>query len=723
MDHLAPLILDLTIILCVAGLVTLLFQKIRQPIVLGYLISGIIIGPYTPPHALVTDIPNIKILSELGIIFLMFFLGLDFSFQKLTRVGLSASITGLFEVVLMMLLGFATGKLLGWSFYDAIFLGAALAISSTTIIIKAIDELGLLKKRFAELMFGILIVEDLIAILLLVLLTSFVTSKSLVWTDIAHSLLQLVLVVGAWFILGYFLIPPFLKKIMRYANDETMTVVSIGLCLFLVSIAAYFDYSIALGAFIMGSILAETPLVHHIERLIRPIKDIFAAIFFVSVGMLVNPETLIQAWPAVLAITLVTLFGKTLVTSIGALVSGQSLNTALRVGFGMAQVGEFSFIIAGVGLALHATSSTLYPIIVAVSCITTFTTPYLIRASGHGVTYLDAHLPPRIKYVLELYATRFYRLASEQSAHGLIKKTCTRLLINGIVIAIIFTLVYKLVLPQAITIIPQVLWAKMLCWLLALLLSAPFLWGMLWALPTPKAPSAKKPLSVSFIGIILMLITLSEFASLSISYVHNTLMLLALLLLLGGLLLVFHRPLATIYHWLEHNLLKNIDRRQLDSLEQVKFWELHPVELLVNVDSDLAHKTLAETRIRQNFGVNIIALFRNLNIIITPNGQERLLPYDKVVALGTDAQIDALRSSLESLKNAPAPTHAIKNFRLKTLLIDAGHPLKGSTIKAAGLHKQFQGLVVGIERHETRIVNPSSDMRLEEGDLLFIYGV
>jgi CPA2 family monovalent cation:H+ antiporter-2 len=381
--QLAPLIRDLAIILGIAGLVTLLFKKIKQPVVLGYLIAGVIIGPYTPPGLLVTDIPNIKILSELGMIFLLFSIGLEFSFKKIKYVGLSASITGIGEVVFMMLAGFLTGKLIGWSFYDSVFLGAALSISSTTIIIKALDELNLKSKHFTTMVFGILIVEDLLAILLLVALSTIVATSNILSMTLVWATLKLIVIIGSWFLVGYFLVPLFFRKVMQQASAETLTIVTVALCLLFVCIAAYFNYSTALGAFIAGSVLAETQLLERIKQLIQPICDIFAAVFFVSIGMLINPGIIWQHLSVILVICAVTILGKLISIGIGAKLTGQSVHDSLRIGFSMAQIGEFSFIIAGLGLLLHVTSESLYSIIVAVAVITTFTTPYLIKLSGY----------------------------------------------------------------------------------------------------------------------------------------------------------------------------------------------------------------------------------------------------------------------------------------------------------------------------------------------------
>lgn len=389
MDHLesvhqlAPLIRDLAIILGLAGLVTLLFKKIRQPIVLGYLLAGMIIGPFTPPHALVSDIPNIQTLSELGVIFLMFSLGLEFGLNKLQRVGFSAAVTGTGEVIFMLLLGFLVGKLIGWSFYDSLFLGACLSISSTTIIIKAIAELNLKAKPFTELVFGVLIIEDLLAILLLVILSVLATTQTILVTTIMWTTGKLILTVGLWFLVGYFLVPLFFRKLTQHASDETLTIVSVAVCLLFVCIANYFHYSAALGAFLAGSIITETQWLERIKQLITPISNIFAAVFFVSIGMLIDPVLIWQNLSLILLLCSVTISGKIVATTIGALLTGQNFRNALRIGFSMAQIGEFSFIIAGLGLVLQVISHSLYSIIVAVAVITTFTTPYLIKFSGY----------------------------------------------------------------------------------------------------------------------------------------------------------------------------------------------------------------------------------------------------------------------------------------------------------------------------------------------------
>lgn len=558
MHDFAPLIKDLAIMLVVAGIVTLIFQKIRQPLVLGYLVAGIIIGPYTPPGILVTDVDNIKILSELGVIFLMFSLGLEFSFHKLARVGVSAGITGFLEVALMIVMGLAAGKIMGWSFYDSLFLGAAIAISSSTIIVKAFEELGLMKKRFAELVFAISVVDDLVAILLLVFLTTIVTTKGSVSDELFWSTAKLMVVIMSWFLVGYFLIPTLLRRFMQTASDETVTVVAVGLCLFLVSVAAYFHYSTALGAFIMGSILAETTLLHRIEHLIKPIRDIFAAVFFISVGMLINPVVIFQNWPAVIFVSLVTIVGKLIGNGVGAFLTGQDPKTSIRVGCAMAQVGEFSFIIVGLGVLLNATSNKLYPIVVAVSAITTFITPYFIRFSLYFTDKLDKRMPGKMKLFLDSYSTGVLRVFSQSKEKSQYGKSIARFVINAILVTVIFILVNTFVYSEFTRFTTQSWLAKTLSWSCALLLTSPFIWGMLFAFKSSRDTN-----NVVFANVLIMLswlITISEITILSIVYFHNWLIVSVLVVAICVIFVLSYKRLEIIYHWFERHLVQNIKK-------------------------------------------------------------------------------------------------------------------------------------------------------------------
>lgn len=395
MTHLPPLILDLCLILGVAAIVTLIFKKLHQPLVLGYVVAGLLVGQNTSLLPSVSDMENIHTWSEIGVIFLLFALGLEFSFRKLTKVGGTAGITAIVEASSMLAIGYFTGRAMGWSTMDSLFLGGIVSVSSTTIIMRTFEELGLKTQGFAVLVFGVLVVEDLVAILVMVLLSTLAVSQQLSGGDLLFALGKLAFFLVLWFVGGILVIPTFLNKAKKLMNDEMLLVVSIALCLVMVYLATEAGFSSALGAFIMGSLLAETVMAEKIEHLVKPVKDLFGAVFFVSVGMLIDPKTLAEHWAPVLLITVVIIAGKLTATFAGALLAGQSVKRSIQAGMSLTQIGEFSFIIAALGLSLKVTSSYLYPIAVAVSAVTTFTTPYVIKASPRFAEWIEGQLPRR----------------------------------------------------------------------------------------------------------------------------------------------------------------------------------------------------------------------------------------------------------------------------------------------------------------------------------------
>lgn len=617
MHELAPLIKDLAIMMVIAGIVTLLFQKIRQPVVLGYLVAGIIIGPYTPPGILVNDVAHIKILSDLGVIFLLFSLGLEFSFHKLARIGFSATITGLIEVILMIFLGMGVGKLLGWSTLNSLFLGAAISISSSTIIVKAFNELGLTKQQFSQLTLGISIVDDLLAILLLVFLTTLVTTNQGFSTGLLWPIGKLMLVVVGWFVVGYFFIPPIFRRIMRYASDETITIVSVGMCLLLVTIAAYFNYSVALGAFIMGSILAETPLIHRIEHIIKPIRDIFAAVFFITVGMLINPEVIEQHWLAVIFITMITILGKSIGNSLGAFLTGQNLKTSVQVGLGMAQVGEFSFLIIALGVTYHAVKSELYPIIVAVSVITIFITPYLIKHSNTIATQIDANLSNGMKSFFDHYTTSINNLLARLKQQKIFRTAMARLILNGIIVAIIFIIIKQQLLPQIEELLESQLLAEISCWFLAIFLASPFIWGML--LSIPRDSLRIKKIHRNFLPVLTWLIALAEIASLSFTYFHTWLVLLLFFMVSILLFSYFYEHTGQVYSWFERRLVSNIRKYDLESQTVDQFNNLSLRHIYLDDNNPWIGHSIHSLAASQQISGLIVGLERNGIKILDPD--------------------------------------------------------------------------------------------------------
>lgn len=723
MHTLAPLIYDLTLMLGVASVVILLFQRIHQPVVLGYLVAGIILGPYTAPYHLITDEPNIKILSELGVIFLMFSLGLEFSFHKLTRVGLSALITGIMNVFFMFGVGFVAGHLLGWQFEDTLFLGAALSISSTTIIIKAIDELGLKNKRFAEFIFGILIVEDLLAILLLVGLTAMMKKHSWFSMDMLNTVGRLVMVVATWFAVGYFIVPTLLKRIAKYLSQETLTIVAVGLCLFLVTMADKLHYSTALGAFIMGSILAETVLVHRIETVIIPIRDIFGAVFFISVGMLINPHVIVDQWQAVLLISALLIIGKIIVIGFVSFITGQGFNTSVRSAFGMAQIGEFSFIIASLGLTLGVVSDQLYPIIVAVSAVTTFTTPYFISLSGGLSDALEKHMPNKIKFILDGYTNWVYRLTSTSSDNPWVRSIISRVIVNGLIVAILFTLIDQYFYPKIFMLVERHTRAKIIAEIISIICVTPFIWGMVFSYRRVLVPEHAKG-SLTSLQFFVALATLAELTFLSLLYYHTWATTITFALIIAVFFAATFRQLEKSYHWFETRLVENIKGQPIKQarFKELAPWDTHFNELTVGNRSTLLRKTLRDMQLRQLYGINIVAIRRGHQVIFAPSKLEMLYPDDRIVILGNDEQIELFAKKITpaSFEEDGEVDNQFEKYQLQPIAISHFPNMIGKTIRDTGLVEKSKAVVVGLERGVQRILNPELEVVLLPDDVLYV---
>ena len=472
---------DLAIIMMIAGLISLLFHRLKQPVVLGYLLAGMIVGPHTPPMPLVTDVATIQTLAELGVVFLLFSLGLEFSLKRLKAVGLTAIVAAITEIVLMIWLGYQIGLAFGWSEMDALFLGAMLSISSTTIIVKALEELGLKRQRFAQLIFGVLIVEDILAIALIALLSGMAMTGEVSVAAVAGTLGKLGIFLVVALLAGLLLVPRLLELVARYKSREMLLITVLGLCFGFCLLVVEIGYSMALGAFVMGAIMAESRQIKQIETLVSPLRDMFSAIFFVTIGMLVDPAVISQYWQPILVVTVVVVLGKVVSCSVGTLVSGTDARTSLKVGMGLAQIGEFSFIIATLGLTLGVTSSFLYPIVVAVSVLTTLLTPYLIRASDPLADLARRYFPSSWHDSLSAYSAWLSSLGpSAEQAHmtAIIRRILVHVLLNFCVIAGIF-LAGAFLLREAdfSDFLPQIspAWHNTAYWLMSLVLSVPFM--------------------------------------------------------------------------------------------------------------------------------------------------------------------------------------------------------------------------------------------------------
>jgi CPA2 family monovalent cation:H+ antiporter-2 len=727
--HLPPLIVDLALILAVAGVMSFILGKIKQPVVLGYILAGVIVGPYTPPIQLVTDVPGIQTWAELGVIFLMFTLGLEFSFRKLLSVGITATVAAAFEVVFFLIVGFFLGRAFGWSDMDALFLGAMLSISSTTIIIKALDELKFKNHRFAQLIFGILIVEDLFAILMLVALSAIATSETISVLSLMSTALNLILVVGSWFITGYFIVPRIMSYIGKRGNNEMLTLVSIALCLGLVVLATHFGYSPALGAFMMGSILAETEIIHRIEGLMAPLKDLFGAIFFVSIGMLIDPHIMWEYKEVILILCLVTICGKIISTSSGALISGQSFRNSIQVGMGLAQIGEFSFIIASLGVTLKATSPKLYPIAVAVSLVTTFTTPYFIKYSANCASKLETIMPWWFKRAHNKYVDWSERHRARPDKNTDTFPIFFRWLANGIIVTFIFNFNIRKILTLVgfdLSILGE--FEKVLGWSVTIAIASPFIWAMVF---TSKKNYLKIRKERSFFKAMLVLsfpfMTSIWVSILSAQYFPLKSVLAVMGLLLAIIYFFLYKKLESYYRWIEKMFLETFEKKELHRksnipLEKLSPWDSHLVSIEVHPNAYLVNKNLMEAHLRSRFGINIVAIQRGIQVIVSPKPDEKILPRDTLIVLGTDAKLDELRPELEVPVEVTDIYPTSANYRLRHLKLATNSFLTGRTIRESGIREKYRAMVVGIERGHNRTINPETDFIMESQDTIWIVG-
>ncbi len=740
MGHLPKLIEDLALILIVAAFVVLIFRKIKQPLVLGYIIAGFLVSPNFKIFPSVVDMTNIKTLAEIGVIFLLFSLGLEFSFKKLMNVGGSASITAFVEIIFITIAGYYTGRMLGWSTMDSMFLGGMLASSSTTIIIRAFDELGVKTKNFAKIVFGVLVVEDIVVILLMVLLSTIAVTKEFEGTQILFTVAKLLFFLILWFLLGIFLLPTLLKKLKPLIDEEILLVLSIGLCLGMVLIAVNAGFSAELGAFVMGSIIAETTMAEKVEHTLKSVKDLFAAVFFVSVGMMIDYDAMITyAWP-ILAVTLLTLFGKLFSSTLGALISGQPLKQSVQVGMSMAQIGEFAFIVATLGLSLGVISDFLFPVAVGVSAITTFTTPYLIKLSEPFYNWLVKVVPPKYIAKINKYSTNTQNIQAETSWQTILKNYGRIVLINGIIIIAIYLLFSRFIIPAINENLESNGIKNIIGNALPVLFILPFLWALMVKRPSSvaykelwtKTKYNRGPLLIIEIvriifGIGILGFFLDRFASTTISFFITIPVAIILMV-------VFSKRINKFYNRIEKRFITNLndrsDNQQSEAITRLAgnsevtnnlaAWDVHIVELEVKPLAEYIGKTLVDLQWREKYGVNIGYIKRGEKLIHTPGRSEVLMPYDKVGIIATDDQLQIFKPVFDSQEIVVEED--INHIKLGKILINHHSPKKGLSIRESGIRDKTDGLVIAIRRGDERILNPDSSEILQVDDIVWVVG-
>ncbi len=744
MGHLPDLIVDLALILIAGSVVVLLFKRLKQPLVLGYIIAGFLVGPHFKLLPTVADLENVDIVAELGVIFLLFGLGLEFSFKKLMRVGGAASITAFVEILFITVSGFLLGKWLQWSTIDSLFLGGMLASSSTTIIIRAFDELGIKTKQYARIVFGVLIVEDIVVILLMVLLSTMAVTQQIEGGDIVYTILKLLFFLALWFIMGIFLLPTFLKKAKKWLDEENLLILSLGLCLGMVVLAVQVGFSAELGAFIMGSIFAETTSAEKVEHLIKPIKDLFGAVFFVSVGMLIDPAMIIEHKGAVISVTLLTLFGKIFSTTLGALLSGQPLKQSMQVGMSMAQIGEFAFIVAALGISLNVTSDFLFPVAVGASAITTFATPYLIKYSEPFYNFLERVLPAKVINRLNRFSSTSQQIQAEIGWKTVLAAYGKTIIVNGIILISIALLLIKVIIPYISPLIENETTRSLIISLLSLAAGSPFIWAIMAS--KPNNPEYKRfwfkrkeynrgPLMI--IEILRVVIGIFLIAIWALYFFQPHIALLVILPIALIVFRVFTKRIQVFYQRIEDRFITNLSEREKIAFNSTAAivkrkktemenylapYDAHIVHLEVSPNADFIGKKLSELEWREKYGINIIYIKRGDKIIHQPTRDHRLLPFDEAGVLATDEQIAVFKSVFNKEEITEPEDVRIEDIVIYQFIIDKSNSLLGETIRRSGIREKVNGLVIGIERKGKRILNPDSSTVFETEDVVWIVG-
>lgn len=737
MSELPHLIKDLALILVVAGIVTILFKRLKQPLVLGYVVAGFLVSPNMPYIMSVVDIADIHTWADIGVMFLLFSLGLDFSFKKILKMGSSPIIATCAIVFCMMALGIIVGHLFGWGRMDCIFLGGMLAMSSTTIIYKAFDDLGLRQQRFASMVMSVLILEDMLAIVMMVMLSALASGANVSGGQMLESVLRIGFFLILWFVVGIFAIPWLLRSSRKLINGETLLVISLGLCCAMAVISTKVGFSSAFGAFVMGSILAETVEAEKIIKVVEPVKNLFGAVFFVSVGMLVDPKILVDYSVPILVLVLTILVGQSLFGSFAFLISGQSLKSAMQCGFSMAQIGEFSFIIASLGLSLGVIGDFLYPVVVAVSVITTFLTPYMIRLSTPAYGKLEKHLSKNIINMLNDLALSHPSSAPQGNWHSLLMQMLRITVIYSILSVAVIALMLTFALLPLRHILPH-WWANAACGLLTVILISPFLRAMvmkknhseefkqLWN----ENKMNRAPLIVTIIVRFIIAMMFIFYICNYLTRFTNALMIVIAIVVVT--LMILSRWLKKRSISMERMFMQNLRSKDIEAQvygHKRPLYEGHLLDRDIHIaDFDVpegslwAGMTLAELQLRKRYGVNVSSVLRGRQRINIPNGDTRIYPSDRIQVIGSDEQLTAFSNAMKNDMQPEDPDIEKREMKLRQLVINENGQFIGKTLSESGIRDKFDCMVVGMEEGEETLSQLSPAHRFAKDDTIWIVG-
>ena len=735
------LVKDLALILMVAGIVTIIFKKLKQPLVLGYIVAGFLVSPHMPYTMSVIDETDIKTWADIGVIFTLFSLGLDFSFKKIVKMGASPIIATIVIVFAMMMLGISIGHGFGWSKMDCIFLGGMLAMSSTTIIYKAFDDMGLRQQKFAGMVMSVLILEDILAIVMMVMLSAIAGGNNPDGEQMIGSVIKIAFFLVLWFIVGIFAIPLFLRSVRKLINNETLLIVALGLCCGMAVLSTKVGFSSAFGAFVMGSILAETIEAEKIIKLVEPVKNLFGAIFFVSVGMLVDPKILIEYSIPILALVGSILIGQAIFGTFGFMLGGESLKSAMRCGFSMAQIGEFSFIIASLGLSLGVISNYLYPVVVAVSVITTFLTPYMIRLATPTYQVMEKHLPKRLINILNHFAMSHPSTTQQSKWKSLLRQMLINTVAYSILTAAVIALMFTFVLPFTRSLFPgwKLHWyANAITGILTLVLIAPFLraiimkknhsneWKRLWV-----------ESSINRIPLLFTIVVRFVIALAFIFYICNYLTRFtdALMIIIGIAvvsLMIASRWTKKRSIKMERLFIHNLRSRDIMAQvngEKKPLYEGHLLDRDIHIsdfdvpeDSSWGGKTLKELHLRERFGVDMSSIMRGSQRLNIPNGDTVIFPGDKLQVIGNDDQLQKFATAL-STDLIPEDLEIEKReMKLRQLIISGKSEFCGKSLLESGIRDKYNCMVVGLEEGQENLTKIAPTRTFEKGDILWIVG-
>jgi CPA2 family monovalent cation:H+ antiporter-2 len=742
MAELPTMIQDLALILMVAGIVTIIFKKLKQPLVLGYIVAGFLVSPHMPLTASVADMENVHLWADIGVMFLLFSLGLDFSFKKILKMGASPIISTCTIIFFMAMLGVLTGRFFGWSKMDCIFLGGMLAMSSTTIIYKAFDDLGLRQQQFAGMVMSVLILEDILAIVMMVMLSAIASGNNPDGGQMLSSVVKIAFFLILWLVVGIFAVPLFLKAVRKLINNEVMLVVALGLCCAMAVFSTKVGFSSAFGAFIMGSILAETVEAERIEKLVEPVKNLFGAIFFVSVGMLVDPKILMEFAIPIVCLVLTILVGQSLFGTFSFMLGGESLKSAMRCGFSMAQIGEFSFIIASLGLSLAVISDFLYPVVVAVSVITTFLTPYMIRLATPAYNHLEHHLPNKLIKSLNQMTMGNNTHTQEQSLwKKLLKQMAFNTLIYSILTAAGIAVMFTFVLPFTRKLLPgwELHWyANAITGVLTVLLIAPFLralimkknrsseWRALWA----ESNRNRLPLLFTVFVRVVIAVAFIFYICNYLSRFTNALMITIGLIVI--VLIVFSRWVKHRSIVMERLFMLNLHSRDIDAQVHGKKRPLYEGRLLdrdihiadfqVPYNSMWMGSTLKELNLGQKYGVHVSSILRGGLRINIPDGDYVIFPYDVLQVIGSDSQFAVFREALEKEVLGVDYEWENREMKLRQLIIGEDSPFVGKTLIESGIRNLYGCMVVGIEEGKESLSPFKPNRKFQAGDIVWVVG-